>query len=88
MKKVFLFLLCAVLCCTLFSCAGNRNSGGVTGVYQPKNGNRGYRFCVSVNGKSISKRCSRDAFGRILQTKKEAIHARMQAIVLNILSRQ
>ena len=52
-----------------------------TGVYQLKNGNWGYRFCVSVNGKSISKRCSRDAFGRILRTKKEAIQARMQAIV-------
>ncbi len=52
-----------------------------TGVYQMKNGNWGYRFCVSVNGKSVSRRSSRDAFGRLLRTKKEAIQARMQAIV-------
>lgn len=52
-----------------------------SGVYQLKNGNWAYRFCVSVDGQAISKRSSRDAQGGILLTRKEAVKARMAAIM-------
>ena len=52
-----------------------------SGVYQLKNGNWAYRFCVSVDGQAISKRSSRDAQGGLLLTRKEAIKARQAAIM-------
>lgn len=51
------------------------------GVYQLMNGLWGFRFCKSVNGKKVYKRCSTDSNGNPLKTEKEAIFAREQAMM-------
>ena len=50
------------------------------GVYQMPNGMWAYRFTIVVNGKSISRKKTTDAFGNKLQKKKDAIKARAHAI--------
>ena len=54
----------------------NANSG----IYQLENGNWGFRFVITVDGKKVSSRKSTDEFGNKLKTKKQAIKARENAI--------
>ena len=51
-----------------------------TGVYQLKNGQWGYRFCIGVDGHRISQRGKTDLNGNPLLTKAAAIKARNKAI--------
>ena len=50
------------------------------GVYQMDNGMWGYRFCIVVDGKQVSRKKVTDASGNKLHTKKQAIKAREIAI--------
>ncbi len=49
-------------------------------VFQLKNGNWGFRFCVRVNGKNVYKRMSKDENGQPFTTERQAIKARNAAI--------
>lgn len=51
-----------------------------TGVFQLKNGNWGYRFGVVVNGKTVWRKRTKDAFGNVLKNKTSAIKARQESI--------
>ena len=51
------------------------------GVFQMENGMWGYRFCIVVEGKKISRKKVTDAEGNKLCTKKQAIKAREAAII-------
>ena len=51
-----------------------------TAVYQLKNGFWGFKFCISVNGKQITKRGRSDLDGNPLQSKADAVKARKKAI--------
>ncbi len=49
-------------------------------VFQLKNGNWGFRFCVRVNGKNVYKRMSKDENGQPFTTERQAVKARNAAI--------
>lgn len=51
-----------------------------TGVFQLQNGCWGYRFVITVGGKTISSRKRKDEYSNPLKTKREAIRARNAAI--------
>ena len=52
-----------------------------TGIYQLGNGKWAYRFVIKVDGETISARKTTDEFGKKLNTKKQAIKARENAIL-------
>lgn len=52
------------------------------GIIKLENGNWGYRYNFTENGKRYSKRSSKDEFGNPLKTKKDAINARARALLL------
>ena len=52
------------------------------GIIKLENGNWGYRYTFTENGKRYSKRSSKDEFGNPLKTKKDAINARARALLL------
>ncbi len=56
--------------------ANNKDSG----IFKLENGNWGFRFVITVDGKKISSRKSTDEFGNKLKTKKQAVKAREKAI--------
>ena len=51
-----------------------------TGVYQLPNGNWGYRFTFTVEGKKKNRKGTKDEFGNLLTTKWAAILARAAAV--------
>ncbi len=51
-----------------------------TGVYQLKNGNWGYRYTITENGKKKDVRKATDDSGNLFRTKREAIKARKLAV--------
>lgn len=51
-----------------------------TGVYQLPNGNWGYRFTFTVEGKKKNRKGTKDEFGNLLTTKRAAILARAAAV--------
>lgn len=52
-----------------------------TGIYQLKNGNWAYRYTRIINGKSVSRKKTKDEFGKPLKTKTEAAKARKASIL-------
>ncbi len=58
------------------------------GVIQKSNGMWEYRFVIVVDGVTINRKKSTDAFGNKLRTKKEAIKAREAAILAARTERQ
>ena len=58
------------------------------GVIQKSNGLWEYRFVIVVDGVTINRKKSTDAFGNKLRTKKEAIKAREAAILAARTERQ
>lgn len=51
-----------------------------TGVYQLPNGNWGYRFTFTAEGKKKNRKGTKDEFGNLLTTKRAAILARAAAV--------
>ena len=54
--------------------------GNDTAVYQLKNGDWGFKFCTTFNGRTISKRGRTDLDGKPLKTRADAMKARKKAI--------